>query len=186
MLSLSTRLYFISQLIALILAYDDGDNDKITYWINPTQLWTKTNITTIFNTQGLKDVYKASLTNIALSSSDGSFSVNDNLLGDADNHTSGGFYYQYNNWDITDKFENGKNTEFLSRNAGTSSYASLKNVLTVLKVAQMETDVSFATEYTSVNTCYAGTNNTLTVKANSNKPGKYIIELLAALWCFRL
>lgn len=167
------------KLIALILAYDDGDNDKITYWINPTQLWTKTNITTIFNTQGLKDVYKASLTNIALSSSDGSFSVNDNLLGDADNHTSGGFYYQYNNWDITEKFENGKNTEFLSRNAGTSSYASLKNVLTVLKVAQMETDVSFATEYTSVNTCYAGTNNTLTVKANSNKPGKYIIELLA-------
>lgn len=167
------------KLIALILAYDDGDNDKITYWINPTQLWTKTNITTIFNTQGLKDVYKASLTNIALSSSDGSFSVNDNLLGDADNHTSGGFYYQYNNWDITDKFENGKNTEFLSRNAGTSSYASLKNVLTVLKVAQMETDVSFKTEYTSVNTCFSGTNNTLTVKANSNKPGKYIIELLA-------
>ena len=56
----------------------------------------------------------------------------------------------------------------------------LKNVLSVLKVqSNVKIDVSLATEYTSVNTCYAGTNNTLTINVNSDKKGKYVIELLA-------
>ena len=44
------------KLIALILAYDDGDNDKINYWIDSTQKWTKTNVTTIFSTENLNDI----------------------------------------------------------------------------------------------------------------------------------
>ncbi len=167
------------KLIALILAYDDGDNDKINYWIDSTQKWTKTNVTTIFSTENLNDIVSAELVNVALSSADGSFILNDELIGDAINHTAGN-YYQYNYWVVSSKMKNGQKTELVSMNVGTGTYASLKNVLSVLKVqSNVKIDVSLATEYTSVNTCYAGTNNTLTINVNSDKKGKYVIELLA-------
>ena len=165
------------KLIALVLAYDDGDSDVINYWVDSTQKWTKTNITTTFATKDLTKIFAADLINVALSSADGSFKINGELIGDAKNHSAGN-YYQYNYWDVTDKIKAGNDTEFVSTNVGTSSYASLKNVLSVLKVnSQIMADVSLATEYS--NTCYAGTNNTITVNVNSNKAGKYLIELLA-------
>lgn len=165
------------KLIALVLAYDDGDSDVINYWVDSTQKWTKTNITTAFATKDLAKIYAADLINVALSSADGSFKINDELIGDAKNHSAGN-YYQYNCWDVTDKIKAGNDTEFVSMNVGTSSYSSLKNVLSVLKVnSQIMADVSLATEYS--NTCYAGTNNTITVTATSSKAGKYLIELLA-------
>ena len=167
------------KLISLILAYNDGDNDVINYWVDTTQRWTKTNTTSVFNTKGIKNIISAELINIALSSADGSYKVNGEFLGDAENHTSGTFYYQYNKWDVSDKIIEGNNTEILSMNTGTSTYGSLKDVITLLKVnsSPIEANVSFATEYT--NTCFAGTNNTITIKANSNIAGKYVIELLA-------
>ena len=45
------------KLIALIFAYDDGDNDKITYWLNVGQAWTKETLTTVFNTKEVDDEY---------------------------------------------------------------------------------------------------------------------------------
>ena len=167
------------KLIALIVAYDDGDQDVVNYYIDSSQRWTKTNVTTVFNTKDLTSVYNAELINIALSSTDGTYQLNGEYLGDALNHTTGGgFYYQYNLWNATEKMQAGNDTEFVSY-SGTGTYSSLKNVLTVLKANTMKVDVSFATEYTSVNTCYAGTNNTITVNVNSNYAGKYKIQLLA-------
>lgn len=161
------------KLIGLVLAYDDGDDDNISYWINSGQAWTKQNTTTTFATNA-NNILAGTLTNIALSSKDGSYMVNDKILGDPDDHKSGNFF-QYNNWDVTDKILEGKNTTFLSMNVG----SSLKNVLSVLKVksGDVKASVSLATEYTK--TCYAGTNNTVTITVNSNKNGKYVIELLA-------
>lgn len=153
------------KLISLILAYDDGDDDIVNYWVDATQKWTKTNVTTDFATKDLSNVYSAELYNVALSSADGSFKLNGELLGDAKNHSAGN-YYQYNYWDVSDKFIQGNDTELLSVNVGTGSYSSLKNVLTVLKVkSNVLADVSLATEY--ANTCYAGTNNTITVNVNT-------------------
>ena len=164
------------KLIALVFAYDDGDDDAVSYYIDSTQKWTKTNVTTKFDTD-LAVIDNAKLYNVVLSSGDGSYKVNGEFLGDADNHTSGGFYFQYNDWNVTDKMQAGKDTEITASYAGTSSYGSLKSVLTVLKVNTIKADASLATEYAS--TCYAGTNNTITVTANSNRAGKYLIELLA-------
>ncbi|WP_295609099.1 DUF3344 domain-containing protein, partial [uncultured Methanobrevibacter sp.] len=169
------------KLIALVLAYDDGDADEINYWIDSAQRWTKTNVTISFDTEGVTDIAKADLTDIVLSSANGNFTLNDKLLGEPDNHTAGSTY-QYSYWDVTDKIEEGKNTEIMSRYAGTSAYGSLKNVLTVLKIQSKtaSADVTFNTEYTSVPTCYAGTNNTLTVKVKANKAGKYMVELVSS------
>ena len=166
------------KLIALVLAYDDGDNDTIAYWVDSTQKWTKTNITTTFASEIAYDIVDADLINIALSSADGSFRLNGELIGDPIVHSSGN-YYQYNYWDITSKVKEGSITEFLSINPGTGTYASLKNVLTLLKIQSdvVKADVSLATEYT--NTCFAGTNNTITVKAKADKNGSYVVELLA-------
>ena len=166
------------KLIALVLAYDDGDSDVINYWVDTAQKWTKTNVTTVFDTKNIGDIVYAELYNVALSSGDGSYKVNGQLIGDAINHTSGN-YYQYNYWDVSKKIKKGQNTEILTMYAGTSSYGSIKNVLTLLKTKDLVVDVSLNTEYTSAATCYAGTNNTLTVTVNSNKAGNYTVELLA-------
>lgn len=166
------------KLIALILAYDDGDDDEIHYWFDATQKWTKTDIATSFNTSGVTDIVKAELTNIALSSADGTFRLNGQIMGDPARHVSGN-YYQYNLWDVLDKIKQGQDTELISMVGGASSYGSLKNVLTFLKLESknITADVSLASEY--ANTCYAGTNNTLTVNVNANFAGRYLIELLA-------
>lgn len=164
------------KLIALILAYDDGDSDVINYWVDSTQKWTKTNVTTVFNTENISNINGANLINVALSSADGSFRVNGELIGDPTVHESGN-YYQYNSWDISGNMKNGQNTELLSMNVGSGTYSSLKNVLTVLKVNHINAAVSLTTEYS--NTCYAGTNNTITINVNSDKKGKYLIELVA-------
>ena len=167
------------KLIALIFAYDDGDEDEINYWFDATQKWTQSDVTTSFDTADITSIVKADLINIALSSGDGIYKLNGEFLGDSNRHVSGN-YYQYNCWNILDNVKEGQDTEFVSI-AGASAYGSLKNVLTFLKLESknITADVSFNTEYTSVPTCYAGTNNTLTVRASSNFAGRYVIELFA-------
>lgn len=167
------------KLISLILAYDDGDDDEINFWFDATQKWTQKDVTTSFDTADITGIVKADLINIALSSGDGIYKLNGEFIGDSIEHVSGN-YYQYNYWNILDNVKEGQDTEFVSI-AGASAYGSLKNVLTFLKLESknITADVSFNTEYTSVPTCYAGTNNTLTVKVSSNFAGRYSIELLA-------
>ena len=131
------------KLIALVLAYDDGDTDVINYWIDSAQKWTKTNVTTVFSTENAQKG-TATLTNVALSSADGSFRINGELIGDPDNHSSGN-YYQYSVWDdISSKLITGQQTELMAVNVGTSSYASLKNVLSVLKIKAFDSKTNYS------------------------------------------
>ena len=167
------------KLIALILAYDDGDTDSISYFVNSNQLWSKSDVNVTFDTESVTNVDGASLTNIVLSSGDGTYRLNDELIGDASNHSSG-FYYQYNRWDdVTGLIKvNQKNTLNVAY-AGTSTYGSIKNVLSILTVNNLICDVAIQPEYTSIPSAYASTNNTLTVTVNTNKAGKYSVKLLA-------
>ena len=133
------------KLIALVLAYDDGDSDVINYWVDFAQKWTKTNVTTTFETENAAKG-TATLTNVALSSADGSFRVNNELIGDPDNHSSGN-YYQYSVWnDISSKMVSGQSTELMAVNVGTSTYASLKNVLSVLKIVPLNVETNYSGE----------------------------------------
>ena len=168
------------KLIALILGYDDGDDDVISYWINDDQLWTKGNVTVTFDTENIADFSDATLTNVVLSSGDGTYMINGEFLGDADSHVSGN-YYQYNKWNVKDTVTANQKTDLIVKYAGTSAYGSIKNVLSILTVYNnnIVTDISITPEYTSVPSAFAGTNNTLTIKVNTNKAGKYSIKLLA-------
>lgn len=167
-------------LIALVVAYDDGDSDVINYWINSGQSWTNNKSSTIFNASTLTYGGKSLLTNIALSSTDAKYVFNDNILA-SENYTSG-WMYKYHKWDVTDKVKVGFEN-ILNYTAGVGSYgSSLRNVLSVLTIEKSaNADISkFTPEYTSGGgACYAGTNNTLTVAVTVDKNGSYVLKLLA-------
>ena len=170
------------KLIGLVLAYNDGSNGIINYWINDNQIWTNSNTTLTFDTSAFVDVLDASLTNIALSSSEATYKMNGEFLAESPQHKSGN-YYQYNKWDVTDNIKNGTKTEFTAIGTAGSYGVSYKNVLSVLTVKPgiIQSSVSIATEranggYTIV---YPGTYNQITVTVNTNKKGKYTVQLLA-------
>ena len=99
------------KLIALIFAYDDYDNDKITYWLNVGQAWTKETLTTIFNTKEFNDDYDdVTLESIALSSADATYMINGELLLEPTQNQ--GSYYIYDVWNITDNFQASNYTNF--------------------------------------------------------------------------
>ena len=164
------------KLIALVLAYDDGDDDLISYWINDDQLWSKTNVTVTFDTDDVTLFTDANLKNVVLSSGDGNYMINDEFLGDADVHETG-TYYQYNEWNVTDVIEPTQKNDLNVFYAGTSAYGSIKNVLSVLTINRYAPEISIIPEYTSVPSAYAGTNNTLVINVKSTKPGNYTIKL---------
>ncbi len=162
------------KLIALVLAYnDDSTDESISYWVNDNQLWTKSNVTLNFNTMGKSGI--STLTNIVLSGSDGSYKLNGDFLGDADNHVTGSTY-QYNQWDVTSRIDKTKNTVFTATASG-NGYGSLRNSLSVLTINDIQSTMSVATEY--ANTAFAGTNNTFKVTVGASKAGKYTVRLLA-------
>ena len=165
------------KLIALVFAYDDGDDDSILYWINSTQLWTKTDVNVTFDTNLVDKYYSLSLTNVVLSSGDGIYRLNNQLIGDADSHTSGSFYYQLNQWNNLSKFVSSGQNILNVVYAGTSTYGSIKNSLSVLKAEKLINNINLKTEYTGA--AFAGCNNTLSVQINASKSGKYIIKLSA-------
>ena len=167
------------KLIGLVLAYDDGDDDVINYLVDDNQIWTSSNKTISFNTASFNNVFEAKLINIALSSSDGTYKLNDEFLTDS-KHKAGN-YYQYNEWNITNYFKNGKNTElFVIPGQGYSgpSYKSVLSVLTAKSIINSATISNFKVVDNSKDVVYPGFANKLTVTVTTNKAGKYVVVLL--------
>ena len=158
------------KLIGLVFAYNDGDNDKVSYWVNTGQSWTKESKSTTFNVGTIEnEITKATIDNVVLSSGDGLYTFNDNEIDGAIEHVSGN-YYQYNKFDVADKLVSGPNILTFAY-AGTSAYGSIKNVLSVLEIKSdiLSVNPTLSTEYTSGGgACYAGTNNTLKLNLTNN------------------
>ena len=151
------------KLIALICAYDDSDNDKISYWLNIGQAWTKETLTTIFNTKDFDDDYdEVTLESIALSSADATYRLNGDLLFDPEQET--GSYYIYDVWDITENFIPLTDTNLTYTSSKASTYASYKASVQLLKITTPE-PYFIAGKITPPysGTVFAGVNNTLTV-----------------------
>ena len=168
------------KLIALIFAYDDNDNDKITYWLNVGQAWTKGTLTTIFNTKDFNDDYDdVTLESIALSSSDATYMLNGELLLEPTQEQ--GSYYIYDVWNITDSFQVTNDTNFTYTSSKASTYASYKAAVQLLKITTLEKySISATITPPYANTVFAGVNNTLTVKVtNGNKDFNGTVVLLA-------
>ena len=151
------------KLIALICAYDDNDNDKISYWLNIGQAWTKETLTTIFNTKDFDEDYdEVTLESIALSSADATYRLNGDLLLDPAQET--GSYYIYDVWDITENFIPLTDTNLTYSSSKASTYASYKASVQLLKINTPE-PYFIAGKITPPysGTVFAGVNNTLTV-----------------------
>ena len=158
------------KLIALIFAYDDYDNEKISYWLNIGQAWTKGTLSTIFNTKDFDDYCDdVTLEAISLSSSDAkSYELNGKALADPIQEKGNNFIYDV--WNITDNFELGEDTNFTYTSSNASTYASYKSVIQLLKINTPEKysiSATIAPEYKYDTAVYAGVENTLKITVNN-------------------
>ncbi|WP_297979359.1 DUF3344 domain-containing protein, partial [uncultured Methanobrevibacter sp.] len=117
------------KLIGLVFAYNDGDNDQFDYWVNSGQAWINTGTANSnFDVGTLNPDYSsATLVNVALSSTDGSYTFNGGSL-DNEIESNSASMYNYHKWDVTSSVRDNANTLVYSREG------TFKNVLSVLTV----------------------------------------------------
>ena len=121
---------------ALVVAYDDGDDDVIYYWIKSGQAWFNQPATTTFETSSISNPKNANLRNIVLSSSNPTFTLNGNSTVEDTNVP--GSYYQYNEWNDISNYMPGSSNTVLGWIPGSGYYgsASMKTVLGVLTLEE--------------------------------------------------
>lgn len=161
--------------LTLILAYNDGDEDEITYWINSKQQWSNETTSTTFETAGITgDIDSVTLTNLALSSGTAKYEFNNNILEEYLPIT--GNYFVLNSWDVTDFYDEDLEDNVFTYTGAVSSYSgkiSFKNIYSILVVEQLEPyniTVTNKPEYSSgQGAIYAGVNNTLSLNITSNE-----------------
>ena len=164
------------KLIALVFAYDDGDNDKLTYWLNVGQSWTQSSRSNLINSKDFKGEYDdVTFENIALSSYNAVGMINNELLYDPIVEKKGS-YFIYDKWDITDSFEMGIDTNY-SYKPSSSGYGSFKSAVQLLKVEKSYNKIiaSITPEYKNI--IYAGVSNNLTMEISSKKDIDAVVKL---------
>ena len=140
------------KLIGLIFAYNDGDNDKISYWVNSGASWIKgdsgeTSKST-FNVGTISDkITNATLDNIALSSIDGIYTFNGDDLIESEIYDEGVYYYKYHRFNVLNKIQNGTNTLVYTPGAGSFSFRNDLSVLTLHRDYEPSAKLSIASEY---------------------------------------
>lgn len=101
--------------VSLIMAYNDGDMDEIWYWINQGHAWvdsSTTPTTTTFDTTTVPVGFtSATLSNLALSSKDGAYSINGNTLS-ASNPVLPVNFFENHTWDVTGYVAAGSKSTF--------------------------------------------------------------------------
>lgn len=155
------------KMIGLFIAYNDGDSDSITYWLNVGMSWTQGTVSNLIYTKNYTgDIGEVNFEAIMLSSNNGAYKFNDNQLFIPED-TIVKDYYIYNKWNVTDYFQIGDNNNF-TYSALSQGYGSIKSNVQLLKVINRESPVvttNIASEYK--NSIYAGVTNNLTITVNS-------------------
>ena len=119
------------KLIGLVFAYNDGSNNKYSYWADSGQAWSNSadSVTKANFTVGTVSPFlSANIRNVALSSTDGNYSFNKQELTGGELISDSMF--KYHKWDVTDLLKNKTN------NLTFNSTKSFKNVLSVLTVTK--------------------------------------------------
>ena len=124
------------KMIALVFAYDDGDEDNITYWLNVGQSWTQSSRSNLIKTKDFSGEYdEVTFENIATSSNNALCRINNKLIYDPIYEKQGSYFID-DIWNITDNFEAGIDTNF-SYKASDSGYGSFKSVVQLLKAYKL-------------------------------------------------
>ncbi|WP_405316576.1 DUF3344 domain-containing protein, partial [Methanobrevibacter sp.] len=120
---------------ALVVAYDDGDDDVIYYWIKSGQAWFNQPATTTFETASISNPKNANLRNVILSSSNPAFTING--CSTIANNTASGGYYKCNEWYDISNYMPGSSNTVLGWVPGSGYYGfSMKTVLGVLTLEE--------------------------------------------------
>lgn len=130
------------KVIALVVAYNDGDSDQVTYWVNHGQDWinsgtTQTAFATSPVTTGFTD---ATVKNLAISSKDGRYSFNGIIQSWAD-PVSPVNYFEFHTWNVTNQINPGTDST-LVYSLGTGS--SFKTILSTLEITTSPTQQPIA------------------------------------------
>ena len=172
------------KLVSLFVAWDDGDDDVINYWFNAGQAWTDDTVNGLTHSFNLSNINlsnkKSSLTNVAVSSADAVYKINNAPLfseSEDDVYISGA-YYQYHLWDITN-YVSGEELNFTFKAVGGAYGPSFKTIVSILTVYEPKANVSVSMADNNKNIIYPNLNNTLNVDINTNKAGRYVVNLLA-------
>jgi len=135
------------KLITLLVAYDDGDTDKIAYWINMGQDVSSYNdleyegSTTFKGLPSDYTVKSATLQNIHMASNDGVYQFNGNILPSG---TPTGSYSGYNIWDVTKQYKLGLGNNnvfnyYFGGGTGIGGYYKIAFALMTVKYTQPST-----------------------------------------------
>ena len=100
------------KLIGLVFAYNDGSDDKISYWVNSGSSWIKGDsgetAKSTFNIGKLDQTIEyATLVNFALSSTDGIYTFNGEDLTESEDFDEGVYYFKYHKFDVLNEIVNG-------------------------------------------------------------------------------
>ena len=131
------------KLIGLVFAYNDGSDDKISYWVNSGSSWIKGDsgetAKSTFNIGKLdKTIEYATIENFALSSVDGIYTFNGEDLTESEDFDEGVYYFKYHKFDVLNEIVNGKNTLVYTPGAGAYSLRNVLSILTLHKEISLE------------------------------------------------
>ena len=164
------------KLISIILIYDDGDNDKINYWLNIGQSWTQSTRSNLINTKDFKGEYdEVTFENIGLSTYNALCRINNKLIYDPI-YEKMGSYFVDDIWNITNNFQMGQDTNF-SYKASTNGYGSFKSNIQLLKVVKSYLTVTTSITPQYKDTIFAGVSNNLTINVKSSQDLNATVKL---------
>ncbi len=185
------------KMLALVVAYNDGDNDQVNYWVLNGQDWINTgSSSSTFNTSTLNcSVASATLNTVALSSTDGTYNFNGNALsGGLIESTDPTDYFKEHSWDVTnymtpmgipmgDSTPDASSNSILTYTIGQGAY-SLKMNLATLAVRSLQVDLTIdGTVETVPNTAvFAKETNTVTVNNVKNNGPDTANDIVVALY----
>ena len=164
------------KIIALTFAYDDGDNDEISYWLNLGQSWTQSTRSNLIKTKDFNGEYDdVTFENIALSTYAALCRINGKLIYDPI-YDKQGSYFIDQIYNITDNFIVGQDTNFTYR-ASSSGYGSYKSTMQLLKTIKTYHTVKSAITPQYKDTIFAGVKNNITLDVYSNQDFNAIVKL---------
>ena len=164
------------KLISIILIYDDGDDDKINYWLNIGQSWTQSTRSNLINTKDFDGEYdEVTFENIGLSTYNALSRINNKLIYDPIYEKTGSYFID-DIWNITNNFQIRQDTNF-SYKASTNGYGSFKSNVQLLKVVKSYLTVTSGITPQYKDTIYAGVQNNLTINVKSSQDLNATVKL---------
>ncbi|KAF5052528.1 hypothetical protein DSECCO2_407910 [anaerobic digester metagenome] len=150
--------------VVLVVAYDDGDTDRVQYWVNEGHAWIDSGSTaTTFGTADVPAGFSsATLSSVALASVDGTYTFNGHGLAGANPSRPVGFFESHE-WDVKGHVTAGTaSTLSASLGGGGGSFKSFLAALAVRSSGQGPTVVPTTTGTGTVTTTTTSATTTTT------------------------